>query len=130
MDKSERSEECIRRSTWQSRRRGSRTFGGAPRTAAHGPSMENIRAVADSRDTSDMRPRLTSSHLVGRVGELAELELASREAATEHPVLVLLGGDSGVGKTRLVAEFERRMADTATLVLRGEAVEQGDGELP
>ena len=60
-------------------------------------------------DTSGMRPRLTSSHLVGRVGELAELELALRESDEERPVVVLLGGDSGVGKTRLVAEFLRRI---------------------
>ncbi len=77
-----------------------------------------------------MRARLTSSHFVGRVGELAELELASREAAASRPVLVLLGGESGVGKTRVVSELERRMEDAAALVLRGDAVEQGDGELP
>jgi DNA-binding CsgD family transcriptional regulator/tetratricopeptide (TPR) repeat protein len=75
-----------------------------------------------------MRGRLTSSHFVGRVGELAELELASRDAAGGRPVLVLLGGESGVGKTRLVAEFEQRLGDS--VVLRGEGVEQGDAELP
>ena len=76
-----------------------------------------------------MRARLTSSHFVGRVGELAELELALREAATRKPVVVLLGGESGVGKTRLVLEFERRIPD-GVLALRGESVEQADGELP
>jgi DNA-binding CsgD family transcriptional regulator len=76
-----------------------------------------------------MRARLTSSHFVGRVGELAELELALRESAERRPVLVLLGGESGVGKTRLVGEFERRLEGEAT-ALRGEAVEQGEGELP
>jgi DNA-binding CsgD family transcriptional regulator len=78
-----------------------------------------------------MRPRLTSSHFVGRVAELAELELALHEASARHPVLVLLGGESGVGKTRLVAEFEEHIAEQAdALVLRGAAVEQADGELP
>jgi DNA-binding NarL/FixJ family response regulator/tetratricopeptide (TPR) repeat protein len=76
-----------------------------------------------------MRARLTSTHFVGRVGELAELELALRESTSRRPVLVLLGGESGVGKTRLVTEFERRLEDES-LALRGEAVEQGDGELP
>jgi ATP/maltotriose-dependent transcriptional regulator MalT len=75
-----------------------------------------------------MLGRLTSSHFVGRVGELAELELASREAREGRPVLVLLGGDSGVGKTRLVVEFEERLQDAT--VLRGEGVEQGGAELP
>ncbi|MGI8507431.1 MAG: ATP-binding protein, partial [Solirubrobacteraceae bacterium] len=80
-----------------------------------------------------MRATLTSSHFVGRVGELAELELAVREAASGRPALVLLGGDSGVGKTRLVRELEHRLAledDPGTLVLRGEGVEQAEGELP
>jgi ATP/maltotriose-dependent transcriptional regulator MalT len=80
-----------------------------------------------------MRARVTSSRFVGRLGELGALERASREAAEQHPVVVLLGGDSGVGKTRLVREFERRMSDSETedvLVLRGEAVEEADGELP
>jgi DNA-binding CsgD family transcriptional regulator len=80
-------------------------------------------------DTSVMRSRLTSSHFVGRVGELAELEAILRDAEEQRPALVLLGGESGVGKTRLVREFEQRHAGDA-IVLRGEAVEQGDAELP
>jgi ATP/maltotriose-dependent transcriptional regulator MalT len=77
-----------------------------------------------------MRARVTSSHFVGRVEELQELELALREAAGESPVVVLLGGESGVGKTRLVREFERHASEGDALVLRGEAVEEADGELP
>jgi DNA-binding CsgD family transcriptional regulator/tetratricopeptide (TPR) repeat protein len=77
-----------------------------------------------------MAARLTSSRFVGRVGELAELELALREAAGENPVVVLLGGESGVGKTRLVGELERRLSDQDVVLLRGEAVEEADGELP
>ncbi|HYZ80277.1 MAG TPA: AAA family ATPase, partial [Solirubrobacteraceae bacterium] len=80
-----------------------------------------------------MPSRLTSNHFVGRVGELAELELAVQEASAGRPTLVLLGGDSGVGKTRLVGELEHRLAagrDTPPLILRGEGVEQADGELP
>jgi DNA-binding CsgD family transcriptional regulator/tetratricopeptide (TPR) repeat protein len=79
-----------------------------------------------------MRARLTSSHFVGRAAELAELELAHRESALGRPTLVVLGGDSGVGKTRLVSELLRGLLerDDGTLVLLGEAVEQGEGELP
>ncbi|HET9103611.1 MAG TPA: AAA family ATPase [Solirubrobacteraceae bacterium] len=79
-----------------------------------------------------MRSRLTSNRLVGRVGELAELRLAAREAASGQPALVLLGGDSGVGKTRLISELEAalRADDPDTLILHGEGVEPADGELP
>src|ERR1700689_2705057 len=62
-----------------------------------------------SVDTWGMHSRLTSSHFVGRAGELAELERAFDEAASGRPGLVLVGGDSGVGKTRLVSEFEQRL---------------------
>jgi predicted ATPase len=80
-----------------------------------------------------MPSRLTSSHFVGRIGELAELELAVQEASAGRPTLVLLGGDSGVGKTRLVGELEHRLSagrDDPPLILRGDGVEQADGELP
>jgi predicted ATPase/DNA-binding NarL/FixJ family response regulator len=77
-----------------------------------------------------MRARLTSSRFVGRTGELAELELALGEASGRRPVLVLVGGDSGVGKSRLVGEFERRVAAENVLVLRGECIDHGEGELP
>ncbi len=80
-----------------------------------------------------MPSRLTSSHFVGRVGELAELQVAVREATAGRPTLVLLGGDSGVGKTRLVGELEHRLDaqdGDGPLILRGDGVEQDDGELP
>jgi DNA-binding CsgD family transcriptional regulator/tetratricopeptide (TPR) repeat protein len=79
-----------------------------------------------------MPNRLTSAHLVGRVAELTELELALAQAAQGRPGLVLLAGDSGIGKTRLLAEFERRVREEhrPPEVLRGEAVQTGDGELP
>src|SRR5690242_181262 len=66
---------------------------------------------ARSGDTSGMAARLTSSRFVGRVGELAELELALREATAGSPAVVLLGGESGVGKTRLVSELQGRLGD-------------------
>src|SRR5437588_11686122 len=69
------------------------------------------RAPHDSGRSGDTWPvRMTASRLVGRVAELAELELAWREVQDRQPVLVLLGGESGVGKTRLVTEFSRRLA--------------------
>ena len=123
----------MRRSVVSSPTRESMTSGGSPRRAAPAaPGRERLdpEPHAVSGDTSIMSGRLTSSHLVGRVGELAELELAWGEATARRPVLVLLGGDSGVGKTRLVSELEHRLTAAGALVLRGEGVDQGETELP
>jgi ATP/maltotriose-dependent transcriptional regulator MalT len=75
--------------------------------------------------------RLTSSRLIGREAELEELEAALAAAADGRPAPVLVTGDSGVGKTRLLAELQRRAGDGGALVLSGEAIDFGDeGELP
>src|ERR1700677_1396413 len=76
-----------------------------------------------------MSTRVTSSRFVGRAGGLAECDAALREAAAGSPSVIALGGDSGVGKTRLLGAFESTAAGAARF-LRGECVELGDGELP
>ncbi len=76
-----------------------------------------------------MSIRVTSSHFVGRAGELAECEAALREAAAGTPSVIALSGDSGVGKTRLIQAFESSASQQARF-LRGECVELGEGELP
>jgi ATP/maltotriose-dependent transcriptional regulator MalT len=73
---------------------------------------------------------MTSNRFVGRTSELRELEQAAEAARSRQPALLLLGGDSGVGKTRLIGELERLLTDREVLVLRGEGVEQSEGELP
>jgi DNA-binding CsgD family transcriptional regulator len=131
-DSIERDEQCTPPSHKQLPSSRSPMPGGPPTNTGSPRRSPQTQVVEASRDTFLMRARVTSSRFVGRVGELAELELASRDAAQQRPVVVLLAGDSGVGKTRLVREFERRISngDDEVLVLRGEAVEEADGELP
>ena len=45
---------------------------------------------------------MASPTFVGRVEELELLEAAMRRAADGAPAVVLVGGEAGVGKTRLV----------------------------
>jgi ATP/maltotriose-dependent transcriptional regulator MalT len=74
--------------------------------------------------------RVTSSRLVGRGAELARLEAALADAAAGRPSLAFVAGDSGVGKSRLIAELEDRARADGVCVLHGESVELGEGELP
>src|ERR1700761_7001923 len=83
--------------------------------ARSGPASRPMALAPLSVDTWGMRSRLTSSHFVGRAGELAELQAAFDRAASGQPGLVLIGGDSGVGKTRLVSELEQRQSLAAEL---------------
>lgn len=63
-----------------------------------------------------------ATRLVGRADELSAL-LA--HCASEPPGAVLLTGEAGVGKTRLLDELAERLSGTGTAVLRGSAVPGG-----
>ena len=67
-----------------------------------------------------MATRLASSRLIGRSAELAELEAALAEAAGGRPSVAFVAGESGIGKTRLLAELERRAREGGALVLGGD----------
>jgi class 3 adenylate cyclase/DNA-binding CsgD family transcriptional regulator/tetratricopeptide (TPR) repeat protein len=71
-----------------------------------------------------------SPTFVGRAEELQILEGARRRAAGGEPAVVLVGGEAGVGKTRLVAEFTARCVADGTRVLAGGCVPVGGDGLP
>jgi len=68
--------------------------------------------------------RISSPELVDRSDALALLTSAWREAAAGRPRVVLVRGEAGIGKTRLVAAFESG-APAAALVLHGACVRLG-----
>jgi DNA-binding CsgD family transcriptional regulator/tetratricopeptide (TPR) repeat protein len=72
----------------------------------------------------------SSPTFVGRIEELELLEAARGRAADGDPAVVLVGGEAGVGKTRLIAELTARCATDGTRVLTGGCVPVGDGALP
>ena len=63
-----------------------------------------------------------SPTLVGRVEEFQTLQAARVRAADGEPAVVLVPGEAGVGKTRLVAELMNRCAANGTRVLVGGCV--------
>ena len=72
--------------------------------------------------------RLVGGTLVGREVELHRLAEAAVTAAGGEPRCVLVTGEAGIGKTRLVAEAVAGLAEA--LVLTGRAVDMSTGEIP
>jgi len=82
------------------------------------------------RDMLDpMTARASSEVIVGREADLAALRDALKRTRSAEPSAVLVGGEAGVGKSRLVEEFSRSVAGVAQ-VLTGHCLELGEEGLP
>lgn len=68
--------------------------------------------------------------LVGRVDELRRLRAAYLRAERGEAGAVLVAGDAGVGKTRLLTEVGEFAADRGALVLTGRCLDVREGGLP
>lgn len=91
--------------------------------------------MPDARNGSDPSsggspPRVSSPWLVGRDAELAKLLDLLADARSGRPRLVLVGGDAGVGKSRLLAEFTTHAAEEGARTLVGRCVDLGEGGIP
>lgn len=72
-----------------------------------------------------MLPRPALSPFIGREKELAELQKRLNAAVSGECQFVVVGGDPGAGKTRLLDEIENLAKARKLLVLHGRSVEQG-----
>lgn len=84
-------------------------------------------AVGVERPPEDQTIResfLQASEFVGRDAELKQLTAALETLATQN-AFFLIGGESGVGKSRLLDEFRIQALVKGTAVLRGQGVEGG-----
>ena len=79
---------------------------------------------------ADVAMRVSSPVLVGRSGQLSVLDTALTEACAGQPSAVLVGGEAGVGKSRLVSEFADRSRGKGARVLAGGCLELGVDGLP
>jgi DNA-binding CsgD family transcriptional regulator len=74
--------------------------------------------------------RVSSPTFVGRADELAALDGALGRAAAGVPALTFVAGESGVGKSRLVAELEARARNAGARVFVGHCLELGGAAIP
>ncbi|HEU4976828.1 MAG TPA: AAA family ATPase [Baekduia sp.] len=72
----------------------------------------------------------TAPTLVGRREDLAALEAAFEQARGGELVTIVLAGEAGIGKTRLVEEFSERAYAQGARLLSGACVDLGDAALP
>jgi ATP/maltotriose-dependent transcriptional regulator MalT len=79
---------------------------------------------------ADVESRVSSPVLVGRSGQLATLDSALAEAGRGTPATIMVGGEAGVGKSRLVSEFADRSRRAGVRVLMGGCLEFGADGLP
>jgi DNA-binding CsgD family transcriptional regulator/tetratricopeptide (TPR) repeat protein len=111
--------------------RGARRNGSSAPAESSGhalPEPENLSVV---RATMWIVPRLGSeAPLVGRADELGRLTGALDRARAGRPAAVLLAGDAGVGKTRLLRELTERARAEGAFVLVGHCVDLGTAGLP
>ena len=71
-----------------------------------------------------------TGRFVGRTEELARLRELLARAADGHPLVVLIGGEAGVGKTRLTDHLAGTASEQGVRVLRGGCVPLGEGGVP
>jgi DNA-binding CsgD family transcriptional regulator len=80
--------------------------------------------------TAEMSGRAASPVLVGRDEPMAALDAAFASVRQGGPTAVLLGGEAGVGKSRLVSEFGQAATAAGARVLTGGCLELGTDGLP
>jgi len=68
--------------------------------------------------------------LVGRAAEMAALGAALDAVRQGEPAALLIGGEAGMGKTRLITEFTSVARDAGVRVLTGACLELGADGLP
>lgn len=91
--------------------------------------LRELAAAADfSLDNEPVAARdsyLLAARFVGRQSELRRLQTALYEAQRGRGTAWLVGGESGVGKSRLVEELRSRALVAGFLTARGQAVQGG-----
>ncbi len=72
---------------------------------------------------------MSTAVMIGRAAELADLTDAFASTADAGPRIVVVGGEAGIGKSRLLDEFRAALDDSA-VVVTGHCVEFGTVGLP
>lgn len=94
----------------------------SPRDAQPLPAADRFPMI------DDMAARVSSQVFIGRERPLAALLSAWEAASDGRPSTILVGGEAGIGKSRLVAELSRHVPATGGVVLEGASISFGSDE--
>ena len=90
-------------------------------------SVNHFDSPSVRRDIlADVGRQMAQGALIGRSAELDRLTAVLGAATRGLAGVALVGGDAGIGKSRLVAELAKRAGDDGFAVLVGQCVELGD----
>lgn len=88
---------------------------------------ESEKAVVLSTVMTEQRPRPTMAALIDREKEFAELQRRLNAASSGECQFVAIGGEPGIGKTRLVEELETLARARRVAVVKGRVLEESRG---
>ncbi len=86
---------------------------------------KSIGQSIPSETASTRESFLQAAQFVGREAEMADLQAALTNAMTGKGSIWLVGGESGVGKSRLMEELRVQALVQGALVVRGNAISEG-----
>src|SRR5215470_10471146 len=121
------------------RRKSPRPWRSSPGPCRPGPRRQRVLTPGLSRvcahrragrDNAVMGRLWSAGVLVGRSSELSVLRAAWASAVDWHPCWVFVGGEAGIGKTRLVAEFAHEAAAHGARVVVGNCPPVAPGLVP
>ena len=115
------------------RRRGASSAASScePRALQLGPARRDrltahaVAAAAAARRPQPRRREAPPTRFVGRERELDLLRDAFARAAAGHGQVVFVAGEAGIGKSRLLAEFRRRLAGQPHRWIEGRCASYG-----
>jgi DNA-binding SARP family transcriptional activator len=94
---------------------------------APSPALQQLQQAVLRQDSSLASPSSAGAagSFVGRAAEMSELTRSLADTRLGHGSLVVISGEPGIGKTRLAAEFSRRVAELGGHVVWGRCWEAG-----
>lgn len=99
------------------------------KTLGHSQVARKGQSGQLSQLTSSVEPQIQFENFVGRKTELEKIQRSFEQSVAGRGRFVLITGDAGLGKTRLVEEFRRQSAGKDVLFLQGRFYESG-GAIP